>query len=211
MKLQLPANNAVPVVAAAAAIVCALLLLPGGGGSVRSADVAPALRLVAGDVAAVVQSPARSVAKAHPKSAASHSTGVAATPVSTPKSSPPVRVHSAPVRRAVSRGPASPTHVVKSTPVKAPVLAAPRVIMQSVKHGRGKAKALGHLKKADKVVGHRKKAGLHTSSHAAHGNPVKRASGPPAAVSHGPPAVPPGQAKKAAGGQPASSGRGGKK
>jgi hypothetical protein len=210
MKQQLPATNAVPVVAAAAAIACALLLLPGGGGSVRSADVAPALRLVAGDVAAVVQSPARSATKAQPKSAVSHSTGVAVSPVSTLRSSPPVH-HRAPVRRAVSRGPASPTHVVNSTSVKPPVLSAPRVITQSAKHGNGKAKALGHLKKAKaKAVGHgRKTAPYHVASHAAHGVKARGAASRAAPVSHGSPAVPPGQQKKAAGGQGASSGRGG--
>ena len=218
MKLQLPTTSAVPAAVAAAAIAFALLLFPGGGTSVRSADVAPALRLVAGDVATVVRSPVPSVTKAQPKSVvASPSTGVAATPASTQQSSSsPARTHSLPAHRVVSRGPL--THAVKRTPVKPtpvkpPVLAAPRVITRSVKHGNGKARALGHLKKANgKAVGHRRKIAPHaSSSHVAHGGGSKSAAAPAAAVSHGPPAVPPGQAKKTSDGNGASNGRGGKK
>lgn len=214
MKLQLPATSAVPAAVAAAAIAFALLLFPGGGTSVRSVDVAPALGLV-GDVATVVRTPVRSVTKAQPKSVvASPSASVAATPAPTEQSSTSAtRTHSVRAHRVVSRRPATPpTHVVKPTPVQAPVLAAPRVITQSVKHGNGKARALGHLKKTNgKAVGHRRKSAPHASSQAAHGGGSKNPAAPAAAVSHGPPAVPPGQAKKTSDGSGASNGRGGGK
>ena len=218
MKQQLPATSAGPVALAAATIVLALFLLPSGGASVRSSGVAPALKLVAGDVAAAVQGSAPAVAKAQPKSVASPSAGVAAPHARTPQSPAPSQTRSVPEHRAVARLRGSPKHVVSHTPAKVRAAPTPKLTAKPATHGHGKTKALGHLKKAKaagfwhrgKAVGRQHKAATVAVSASKPGHPARatrsqgQAHGRPTNVPPGPPAVPPGQAK----GDPSANGRG---
>jgi len=230
MKVQLPATSAVTVALAAASVALALLLLPSGGTSVGAAGVAPALRLVAGDVAAIVQAPPHAAAKpqARPRSVVSPSVGVAATH---PRTQPGHSAHSATrsvrAHTAASRDRVPSKQVVRRATAKTTVLRAPHVLTLPVRHGNGKAKAVGHLKKAKaKAVGHRKNAkavgrrpkAAPTATAASKPGPGAAAKADhalaqstPAVVSHGPPAAPPGQVKKASGGHGDPNGRGGGK
>jgi hypothetical protein len=193
MKLQATATTAFfPAAFAAASISLALLLLPGAAVPAPSSGVAPALKLVAGEVVAAVQAPVRVVARAHhPKHAAVSS----AIPVTSqlPSASVPRRPVPAHRRRAdhqrvlphraVTRKPVT-TNLVPSAP-SSPV----------TEHGHGKAKAWGHLKKLAQKSTPALAAPAPAPLHGGHG----KARGHSAAAPHGPPAVPPGQAKKASG------------
>src|SRR5262249_29158093 len=107
MNLHRPVTSAFPAALAAASITLSLLLIPGGGSSLHSSGVAPALRLVAGDVATVVQAPVQAVTRTHhhQKSVASSPPTAAPTqqqrtPV-THRASSPSRTHSVPTHRSV--------------------------------------------------------------------------------------------------------------
>jgi hypothetical protein len=153
MKQQLPATRTGPVALVAASIALALLLLPGGGVSVSSSGVAPALKLVAGDVAAAGQgsAPAVAEAKAQPNSVASPSAGVAAPHARTRQSPAPSETRSVPAQRAVTHLRVSPKHVVTHTPARVPAAPAPNLIAKPATHGHGKAGPLGHLRKTEAV------------------------------------------------------------
>jgi hypothetical protein len=218
MKLQLPANSAVPAVLAAASISLSLLLLPSGGASVRSSGLAPALKLVAGDVVEAAARPVRVVTRAQPKPVASPAVSVARTREQTQLSSVPFRSRGMPAHRLVHRSRVSPTTPVTRAPVTVRAAsreAARRAVQPTVKlvgHGHGKAKAWGLLRKA-KAWGLRWRivplplAARTTAATGGHGE----ARGHTLAAPPGPGAVPPGREK---GGQvsdapSASSGRGG--
>jgi hypothetical protein len=170
---------------------------------VRSSGVAPALKLVAGDVVAAVENPVRVVSRSHhpevkPPTATPAAAGTAAVQVTRP----------APVHRHVQhRVRASRPRVATSRQATKQAAAAP--VPPIAEHGQGKAKAWGHVRK---TASHPKSA-----TDAVQGSPVTGAAhaaahGRPADVPHGPPAVPPGQEKKAdSGEQGASGGRGGGK
>ena len=195
MKLQAPLNSAfLPAAFAAASISLALLLLPAGAAPRPTSGVAPALKLVAGDVVAAVETPVRAVTGAHhPKPVAVfHPKQTAVAPATTRSHSAPVRKSNVPAHhrrtahrrvprlRAVARTPV----VIHATP-HAP-------ISPVVEHGHGKANAWGHAKKltpkAPPAV-----IGAAPDARADHGH--GHAYGRPADVPHGPPAVPPGLAK----------------
>jgi hypothetical protein len=201
MKLQLPATSAVPVALAAASIALALLLVPGGGVTERPSGVAPALRLVAGDVAAVVKSPVRAVTRTHAQPAAAPPVAVAVLHEPAQRATAPAPSRAAVRHKAAHSHLATPVHVVPRAPAAA-TRPAPKVIAQPIKHVRGKAKALGHLhktKEKGKALGHGPKV--------APSQPLTH----PAAVPHGPPAVPPGHVKngKSVSDNAAANGRGG--
>jgi len=208
MKLQATATTAfLPAALAAASISLALVLLPGSAVPAHSSGLAPALRAVAGNVVAAVEAPAGTVAKGHrhrkpvarhaarttPASTSSHATAVA-TPTT------PAQRRQTAHRRVRRARPATRVH--PTTQAASPVTTSP-----AVGHGRGKAKALGHLKKAAPEAAH---PAVPASRGAGSGH--GKALGHSADAPHGPPAVPPGQAKKAvpgAGGHGASHGPGG--
>jgi hypothetical protein len=176
MKLHASVTSAFPAVLALASISLAVLLLPGRPAAPRSSGVPPALKLVAGDVVAAVEAPVRAVTKTQPRtrSAGSH-TRAAAPPTATATathrraSAPAQRPNahrSAPRAREPQNHPTPPTPLVtRSAPT-----AAPKVVQPAAGHGHGKAKALGHARKA-----------------------AAPPHGPPADVPQGPPVVPPGQ------------------
>jgi hypothetical protein len=214
MKLQATVTSAFfPAALGAASISLALLLLPAGAAPTRSSGVAPALKLVAGDVVAAVGAPVRAVTRAdrHPKPVAlsnpEQTTAIAPTP--TESHAPSVRKSNAPVRhrratrrvtrpRPVARAPLT-THSTQHAPAS-PV----------PEHGHGKAKAWGHSKQLEpKPLPAVTRAVRNAGVGRGHG----KALGHPADVPHGPPTVPPGQAKHEAGGgeHAAPPGRGGGK
>jgi hypothetical protein len=198
MKLQATATTAVfPAALVAASISLAVLLLPGAAVPARSSGIAPALRLVAGEVVAAVQAPVRAVTRAHrtdhaavpiAKQSAAPATSQPQT-ASGPQRAVPAHHRRAGHHRVLRR------HAVTPKPVT-PKLA-PRAPPSSITHhGNGKANAWGHLKKlvpkaAPILTGTAPSAPLHSG----HG----KARGHAAGAAHGPPAVPPGQAKKASG------------
>ena len=190
MKLQGPVTSAyLPATLTAASICLSLLLLPGGGVTAPSSGMAPALKLVAGDVVAAVKEPVHAVTRAKPKPAlpAANSAAEGRNVTHFSRSAP--RAHSAPAhrtaghhRRISRRSAAAPQ------PLRSPVTPTPRPASSSASKAHGKARAVGHL---------RKTAPVPTPSNAAtpstvttHG-PVK-ARGRSADVPHGPPVVPPG-------------------
>jgi hypothetical protein len=210
MKQQLPATNASPVAFIAASIALALFLFPGGVASVSSSRVAPALKLVAGDVAAAVQGSAPSVAKAQPESVALPSAGVGAAHARTRRPLAHSETRSVPAHRAASHFRGSPKHAVTHPPARVSAAPAPKLIGKPAAHGHGKAKALGHLKKAKALgfwhkgngVGRRRKGGAPVVVSASKpGHPARangsqgQVHGRPADVPQWPPAVPSGQAK----------------
>jgi hypothetical protein len=176
MKLQPPVTSVVPAALAAASVSLSLVLLPGGGASVRSSGVAPALKLVAGEVVAAVKRPAHVVAKAPRKSVVAPATGGGATPAPTQPSSTSQRSSSAPAHRVAHRRQVSRTPAGTSAPVTTQTAPGPQPVSTSVEHGNGKAKALGHAKKAAPPQ-------------------TGKGHGRPADVPHGPPALPPGHEK----------------
>jgi hypothetical protein len=194
MKLQATVTTAfLPAALAAASISLALLLLPGAAVPAHSSGLAPALKSVAGNVVAAVEAPVHTVTRvAHQqrKSIVSPSARNATTAVGRTSHAPSVVKHTPPERK----GRVAHRHVLR-TPAP------------STSHGRGKAGALGHLKKAAPQAAHPAiQAGQ--SARGGHG----KALGHSADVPHGPPAVPPGQAKKAvpgADGHAAAHSRGG--
>ena len=198
MKLQATATTAVfPAALVAASISLAFLLLPGAAVPAHSSAVAPALRLVAGEVVAAVQAPVHAVTRArrteHPAVPSAKQSAIPAT--SQPQSaSVPQRTVPAHHRRAGNHR-VLRQHAVTPRPVT-PKLAWPAPPSSITHHGNGKAKAWGHLKKpvpkgAPILTGTAPSALLHGG----HGT----ARGHAAGAAHGPPAVPPGQAKKASG------------
>jgi hypothetical protein len=210
MKQQLPATSAGPVAFVAASIAVALFLFPGGVASVSSSGVAPALKLVAGDLAADVQGSAPSVAKAQPKSVASPSAGVGAAHARTRQSPAPSETRSVSAHRAASHLRGSPKHVVTHPPGRVSAAPAPKLIGKPATYGHRKAKALGHLKKAKALgfwhkangVGRQRNGGAPVVVSASRpGHPARanggqgQVHGRPADVPQWPPAVPSGQAK----------------
>jgi hypothetical protein len=176
MKLQAQVTSAFPAALAVASIFMAVLLLPGGAASPRSAGVAPALKLVAGDVVAAVEAPVHAVTKTHrhSRAAVSHSRASAGTPTTTLHHAVTRRTRAVPAYPPVHhRHPAGarPTpRVPEATrPAARP---APKSAFPAVTRGHGKAKVLGHARKASALL---------------------RTHGRPAGVPPGPAVVPPGQ------------------
>jgi hypothetical protein len=210
MKLQAPVTSAFPAALAVGSMALSLLLLPGGGASIHSSGVAPALKLVAGEVVAAVQSPPHAVTRAKPNSIAAPATAAAGSPVSAQSPSSSAGTDTLPAHRAAHQRPvhqrrASHTHAVAPAPAARPLAPAPTSSLP--KHGGGKAKALGHLHKVVPVPIPVDEPAVIAQPKAGHG----KGHGQPTAVPNVPPAVPPGQA---AGGQAAnehgnSGGRGG--
>lgn len=188
MKLQATATTAVfPAALVAASIALAVLLLPGAAVPARSSGVAPALKLVAGEVVAAVQAPVRAVTRAsRSEHAAASGARQSVTPASPQQqsASAPKRIapahhahadrHRVPQPHAVTRKPVT-THLAPPAP-PSPVTA----------HGNGKAKAWGRLKKLVPKA---------TPALTGHG----KARGHSADAPHGPPAVPPGLATRDSG------------
>ena len=236
MKPQLPVIPVVPAALAAAAIVSALVLIPGGGASAPSSGLTPALKLVAGDVVAVVQGHAPTVGRARPQTVASPPAPVAAAREQTPPPSSPSHTRSVPKRPPVHRPSAARKPAVTRAPAAVPNVEPALKSDLRLKHGQGKAKAWGHLRKA-KAWGHVRKAKAwgHVRKAKAGGHPPKiaRLSASSSAVpqsarvksergqghrslvglTRGPRAVPPGHEKGGKGvGRPGpSSSRGGGK
>lgn len=185
MKLQATATTAVfPAALVAVSIALAVLLLPGAAVPARSSGVAPALKLVAGEVVAAVQAPVRAVTRAgrseHAAASGARQSVIPASSqqqsASAPKRIVPAHHARADHHRVLRR------HAVTRTPVTTN-LAPPAPLSPVTGHGNGKAKAWGHLKKlvsktTPAVTGHGKRRG-HSED-----------------APHGPPAVPPGLAKK---------------
>jgi hypothetical protein len=211
MKLHVPVTSAFPPAAVAgASISLSLLLLPGGAASVHSAGVAPALKLVAGDVIAAVKGPEHAVKRAQhpkpkPKAVLSPAVDAPVAPQRTRPHHSASRTRSAPAHRPVPRAPAP------WTPATTPKLlvTTPAAPVLERGHGHGKARALGHARKREPVPVAEDKAAQNAHAHGGNG----KARGRPADVPHGPPAVPPGHEK--GGGQRAGDhgapGRGGGK
>lgn len=144
MKLQAPAVTAFfPAALAAGSISLAVLLLPVGTAPARSPDLAPALKLVAGDVVAAVKVPVHAVVRSvharpvvsHPKPAAVGRTRTQPRSASAPKQTVPTHRRPSPAR-------VSPTRVVAHA---SPTAAAP--VVPVVVRSRGRANARGHLAK----------------------------------------------------------------
>jgi hypothetical protein len=176
MKLQVPVTTGVAAALAAASISLSLLLLPGGAASVRPSGVAPALKLVAGDVAAAVQEPVRTAARAHPTPVGSSAVSVGRAPARPQPLSSPSRIRSVPAHGSVHRGPVSLKPAVTPTPVTTPAAPVSQPVARLAEHGQGKANAFGHLRKIALLPA--------SASKTAHGRPAD--------VLHGPPSVPPG-------------------
>jgi hypothetical protein len=172
MKLQVPITRVFPAASlAAASVLLSLLVLPAGGAPVRSSGMAPALKLVAGEVAAAVERPVRAVSRQQPKSAVTPvKAAVAGTYASGTRGAPPHRPTNA---RRISRIPVvAPTPVKRTAPAtSAPVTTAPQPVAG---HDHGKRKAWGRLRTVAPSTAVEVKA---------HGQPGD--------VPHGPPAVPP--------------------
>jgi hypothetical protein len=197
-----------PAALAAAAISLAILLVPGGGGPVGSSGLAPALKLVAGDVVTALKAPvlAPSQAKArtvvrHAKRAAStpeRKQGVAVTPSAHAAVAPAHRaVHHSTVRRStVHHSPAqhkhAAGHVQRTTQTAAPP--APTPVRhgngKGIGRGNGKGKALGRLGKTARSPA----SASHGKGHAYANGHSATVHGHSANTRHGPPAVPPGLA-----------------
>ena len=183
MKLQATATTAVfPAALVAASISLAVLLLPGAAVPPRSSGAAPALELVAGEVVAAVEAPAQAITRTHHSGrVAVASANRSAIPAGAQQHSVSVPKRTVPAHHArVDHRPSERQHAVtrKSSP---PTLAPRAPLLPVAAHGRGPAKALGHLKQLGRGAG-------------GHG----KALGHSAAALQGPPAVPPGQARKAA-------------
>jgi len=158
-------------------------MLPAGGATVRSSGAAPALKLVAGDVVAAVELPVRAVTRPHPQPKPAATPALAGT--STAQAARPTPVH----RHAQHHSRASRPRVAASSQVTKKAASAPSSPI--AEHSRGKAKALGHVRKtalqSTPVNAVLHPAGKNASHLKTHG----RAADAP----QGPPAVPPGQAK----------------
>ena len=169
MKLQATATTAFsPAALAAASISLALLVLPSAAVPAHSSGVAPALKLVAGDVVAAVEASAHAIGKEHRATpVVSHATRTAV-PATTPTRSISIAKRNAPAHHRQPAHTRTPRpHSVTRTP--------------ATTHSAPNA--------TPTVTG----AAAHTRVDSGHG----KALGRPADVPHGPPAVPPGQAKKA--------------
>ena len=188
MKLHVPVTSAFPAVLATASALLLLVMLPAGGASVRSSGVAPALKVVAGDVVAAVENPVRVVTRANAKPKPVVSSAASAT--ATAQVARPVPVH----RHARHRARASRPRLVTSKPVTTPATPAPTPIAPITERANGKAKALGHVPKIAAQSTSTSTSGTLQRAQANNGH--VKAHGRPADVPHGPPAVPPGQAKK---------------
>jgi hypothetical protein len=185
MKLHGPIGSALPAVLATASALLLLFMLPAGGAPTRSSGAPPALKLGAGDVVAAVESPVRVVSRPNPKPKPAATAAAAAT--ATMQVAHPAPIH----RRAQHRVRASRPRIVASRPVTKQAALAP--ISTIVEHGNGKAKAWGHMRKTASEP-----TAPSEAMHAARVNGAAhaKAHGRPADVPHGPPAVPPGLAKK---------------
>ncbi len=199
MKLNAPVTSALPVAFAITSVFLALVMLPGGAAPAFSPGLAPALRVAAGDVAAVVSVPVpvTTSAQPHPTGVVSHPTSVTPTsPRTQPRSSLSVRARSLPAHTPVHHRQVLRTH--PALPVTRPAAAPPAPAPSLTKHG--KRKALGHLEKlAAKSAAATHAAPSADTSHG-RGHPHSHRSD----VSHGPPAVPPGHDR--GGGQPGEHG-----
>lgn len=201
MKPQPVTSALFPTALAVASISLALLLLPGGGTSSRPSGLAPALKLVAGDVVAAVQPPAPETAKAKPRTVVHQTTPVTNAPErkqpAAVTSSPatvkpaPLPVRHSPVHHAPAPLKASvhPTHTTQAKALPAPA---------PVQHGNGKG--IGHSNGKGKALARLPKPAPSPAS-ASHGKGHGLANGRSGAVHahsvntpHGPPAVPPGHA-----------------
>jgi hypothetical protein len=215
-----------PTALAVASISLAILLLPGGGSSVGSSGLAPALKLVAGDVVTAVSPPVRAPAKAKAGTVVHQASRVGVTssapaavaPVHSAvhhAAVPPKTVHPRTVHpSSVHHGPAPHRQAVAHAPPVTRVVApaAPTPVRhgngKGIGHDNGKGKALGRLGKttpAPASTSHGK-GHAHANGHSAavHGN-----SGD---TRHGPPAVHPGHTHGSGGGPPGlAHGRGGGK
>lgn len=166
----------------------------------RSSGVAPALKLLAGDVVAAVEKPLPTVKRTKPRHvAATPSTSTApvagaATPENAPSHSSSASTRSAPAHRPAHRtsrrqaAAPTPAPTTKPAPKAAPKAAAPQATPSVAKHGNGKAKALGQAKKIALQTAAPTAAEQTSPAQGGHGH----AYGRPADVSPGPPAVPPG-------------------
>ena len=177
----------------------------------RSSGMAPALKLVAGDVVAAVQAPVRAAVHANPKVVVHHATAV----TSTPKRTQPA------VRTSSSHATAAPSHrrahhsaapqKQKTPQAPSPTRAAAPPTPTPVKHGKGKGKALGHLKQ---LASQSPVSVIHGKGHG-RANGLAKGHNPPVPVLgkvlHGPPGVPPGHAYGKSGKPAPSHGRGGGK
>lgn len=213
MKSQSAVTSAFfPAALAAASVSLAILLLPGGGSSVRPSGMAPALKLVAGDVIAAVQAPVRAAIHVKPKPVVHHATAVTSTPKRTQPAAHTSSAHAtaAPAHRRAHHNAA--THKRKTPHAPRPTHAAAPPAPTPVKHGNGKGKALGHLKKLASPTpvfvihgkGHGRANGL-AKGHTALVHVLGK-------TRHGPPVVPPGHAYGKVGGKPTPShGHGGGK
>jgi hypothetical protein len=65
MMVQVPVSTAIPAALAVGSISLSLSLLPAGAASVRASGVAPALRLVAGEVVAAAKNPTPAHRRVH--------------------------------------------------------------------------------------------------------------------------------------------------
>ena len=223
MKPQPVVTNAFfPTALAVASISLAILLLPAGGSPMGSSGLAPALRLVAGDVVTAVKAPVTTRAKARPKTILHRAVRSASTPVPTQGAAvtssargavaPAHRaVHHAAVRRSPAPHKRAAGRAPRATHAAAPAAPAP------VAHGKGRG--IGHERGKGKALGRLRKTTLspapasHGKGHAyANGHGVEL-HGAAASVRHGAPAaVPSGLARGgASGAQGTWHGRGGGK
>jgi len=202
MKVHVPISSAFPAALAAASIALSIVLLPGGSASVRSSGVAPALRLVAGDVALVVGRPVLTAPKAH-RTPVTRSTVVVprthAPTQPTHQSASPSRTHKVPAHgsKGHARVSSARPHAVKN-----------RRGTRTAGHVR-KAKAAGHVRKA-RAAGHasKTKAARHApmTKAVAHVRKVKAGRHTPRAKGHARKAAP---SPPSAAGQSASPPNGG--
>jgi hypothetical protein len=192
MKVHVPVSSAFPAALAAASISLSLVLLPGGGASVRSSGVAPALKLLAGEVVAAVEKPPPAVKRTQPKhvaAAPAPTTAVAGTPRSAPTHSSPSPTRSVPAHRPAHRAarPQAVTSKPTLTPTPASTAPAPQPTSSLTKHGNGKA--LGYAKKITAQAATPSATQQTAPANGGQGH----AYGRPADLQPGPPAVPPGQ------------------
>jgi hypothetical protein len=195
-----------PAALAVASISLALLLLPGGGTSARTSGVAPALKLVAGDVVAAVTPPLHVVRQAKPKAIVHHAATVATTPARTQATtfSPPKRVTHSPARRSAPKPEPTSSPRAQSHASTQPPAAPPAV----TKHDNGNGHAYGRNKKTQ-TPGNFGTAPGHAGSAPGHSGAAHGLSGAAHANPHG---IPPGLAKKTqAPGNSAPHGHGGGK
>lgn len=220
MKSQPAVTSAfLPAALAAASISLAILLLPGGGTSARSSGMAPALKLVAGDVVAAVQAPLHTAVHAKPKVVVHHATAVTSTPKRTQPAARTSSTHATAASADRRAHHSAAPHRQKTPHALRPTHAAAPPTPTPVKHGNGKA--VGHGNGKGKALGHLKKLASQSPVSVIHGKGYGRANGlakghnAPVPVLgktlHGPPGVPSGHAYGKNGRPAPSHGRGGGK